>query len=132
MARRYEGTAEDDEGPVVDPREEFESADLRAESRALIPTLPPVYREVLASCVVEELTCGEADGVIDEQLPEWAEEERQQMGPPGMEAAQLPWATPATYRMPVDRGRLSGWAPVEFCWGRAGLYGRWRRLRRRW
>ena len=73
VARRYEGTAEDDEGPVVDPREEFESADLRAQLRALIPTLPPVYREVLALCVVEELTCGEANGVMDDQLREWRE-----------------------------------------------------------
>ena len=116
VALRYEGMVEDDEGPVVDPREEFESADLRAQLRALIPTLPPVYREVLALCVVEELTCGEAarmaevpEGTIRPRLHRvkamlaerfapaarrmvlWTnkEEERQRMAPPGMEAVLL-------------------------------------------
>jgi len=65
VERRYEAMGEDEEGPMVDPREEFESADLRAQLRALIPTLPPAYREVLALCVVEEMTYGEAARIAE-------------------------------------------------------------------
>ncbi len=65
IERRYECMPEDDAEPAVDPREEMEHADLREQLRTLIPTLPAVFREVLALCVVEEMSYGEAARIAE-------------------------------------------------------------------
>jgi RNA polymerase sigma-70 factor, ECF subfamily len=61
---QYVGVEEDFEWST-DPREEFENADLRAQLRALIPTLPVAYREVLALCIVAEMTYAEAARIAE-------------------------------------------------------------------
>ncbi len=62
----------------------------------MIPTLPPAYREVLALCVVEKMTYGEAariaeepEGTIRSRLHRAKAMLAERLAPAGLEAANV-------------------------------------------